>query len=385
MPVLDLNREAIAGARAEYARSRDAQRRARAELDAAQRELDRLRRSGADERTLAQAVSRVEDLASAARGGDAALRERLQSIRGLSEQLLAQRDPALMVQALDAAHPVLLLPVAIQTRYDDATTRLMIRIYPDVVHAFQHDPGLTPQEIAAAQRYWTQRFASPADSASPWTELSRPYGPMRAAYLVRAVVPSNLAALGAEAVPVFDEAAIPRSAGEAREQTAAALPDRFVAVGWRGGVEVLRKWGRVVADVLPMSPLFDPLLAPPDPEAWDPFAGERAWLVDYDAAEAAGMAITVTAADLTPGTTLMQGLDRLVVIGVDWTQTPETAAALVADLLHNHEHGQGLAFVAQGTPTNNTGSARAGFAADGGDLAAALDPVAAQAQAEAAA
>lgn len=385
MPVLDLNREAIAGARAEYARSRDAQRRARAELDAAQRELDRLRRGGADERTLARARARVDDLAATARGGDGELRERLQSIRGLSDEMLAQRDPALMVQALDSAHPVLLMPVSIQTRYDDATTRLMIRIYPDVVHAFQHDPGLTPQEIAAAQRYWTQRFASPADSASPWTELSRPYGPMRAAYLVRAVVPTNLAALGAEAAPLFDEAAIPRSAGEAREQTAAALPDRFVAVGWRGGVEVLRKWGRVVADVLPMSPLFDPLLAPPDPEAWDPFAGDRAWLVDYDAAEAAGMAITVTAADLKAGATLMQGLDRLVVIGVDWTQTPETAAALVADLLHNHQHGQGLAFVAQGTPTNNTGSARAGFAADGGDLAAALDPVAAQAQADAAA
>lgn len=385
MPVLDLNREAIAGARAEYARLRDAQRRARADLDAAQRELDRLRRGGADERTLAQAAARVEQLTVSARGGDAGLRDRLQSIRSLSDTLLAQRDPATMVQALDAAHPVLLMPVAIQTRYDDATTRLMIRIYPDVVHAYQHDPGLTPQELVAVQRYWAQRFASPADSASPWKELSLPYGPMRAAYLVRAVAPTNLAELGRDGAPVFDDAAIPRSAGQAREQTAAALPDRFVAVGWRGGVEVLRKWGRVVADVLPMSPLFDPLLAPSEPEAWDPFAGDRAWLVDYAAAEEAGMAITVTAADLKAGATLLQGLDRLVVIGVDWTQTPETAAALVADLLHNHEHGQGLAFVAQGTPTNNTGSARAGFAADGRDLAAALDPVAAQAQAEAAA
>jgi hypothetical protein len=382
MPLLELNRDEIGRARAAYARQRDAQREARARTKAAQAELDALRRSGADEGALARAQARVDTLAAAAREDVAAAQEQLLGIRGLSDVLLAQRDPALLVQALDAAHPVLLLPVSIQTRYDDATTRLMIRIYPDVPHAVQHDPGLTPKEVDAAKRYWAQRFASPGDSASPWRELSIVYGPMRAAYLVRTAVPMNAAQIGHDEAPQFDDATIPLASPDAREQTAAALPDRFVAVGFRNGVEVLRKWGRAVADVLPMSPLFDPLLVA-DPQTWDPFGGDRAWLVDYPAAEAAGMAITVTQADLKAGATLLQGLDRLVVLGVDWTQTPASAAALVGELLHNHLHGQGLKFVAQGTPTNNTAGARAGFASDASDVAGPLDPVAADAQAAA--
>ncbi|MET0209831.1 MAG: hypothetical protein ABW220_12375, partial [Burkholderiaceae bacterium] len=380
MPLLDLNRKPIAKARAQLAAARDAQRAARAELKQAQTELALLQRGGASEGAQAKLRKRVEGMSSKARDQAGAIRAQLTGIVEMSEGLRAQRDPALLVQALDTRHPVLLMPVAIQTRYDDATTRLMIRIYPDPLHAFQHEPGLTPTEVAAAQRYWTQRFASPDDAASAWQEIAIPYGPMRAAYLVRMLTPTNAGAIGDPATqPQFDLAKVPLAAPDAREVVAAVLPDRFVAVGFRGGVEVLRKWGGPVADLLPMSPLFDPLLVA-DPATWNPFADDRAWLVDYPAAVAAGMAITVTAADLRRGNTLAQGLDRLVVLGVDWTQTPESAAALVADLLNNHQHAEGLKFVAQGTPTNNTGSVRAGYAGNGADVAAALDPTVADAQ-----
>lgn len=383
MPLLSIDRTQISHARAAHAKQRDAQRDARAKLMAAQAELNMLRAQGADGRAMARAQTRVDKLAAAAREQVGTGREQLQSIRGLSERLVVPlRDPARLVEALDAQHPVLLMPVSIQTRYDDATTKLMIRIYPDVLHAFQHDPGLTPAELDDARRYWTQRFATPTDSASPWKELQVIYGPMRAAYLVRMLTPTNVAQVGVDAAPQFDEAALPIAAPEAREVVAAALPDRFVAVGYRGGQEVLRKWGTAVADVLPMSALFDPLLVE-DESLWDPFEGDRAWLVNYDAAVEAGMAITVTANDLTDAT-LAQGLDRLVVLGVDWTRTAEEGAAQLAELLHNHQHGQGLAFVAQGTPTNNTAGARAGFAADASDVAPALDPVVADAQSAAA-
>jgi hypothetical protein len=382
MPLLPLNRKEITRARQVQARQRDAERAARARLQAAQAQLNTLRAQGADQRQLDRTQARIEQIAGSARAQASKTREQTQTVRGLSDALLAQRDPALLVESLDAKHPVLLMPVSIQTRYDDATTRLMIRIYPDVLHAYQHDPGLTPAELADGRRYWTQRFETPADSASPWKELSVLHGPMRAAYLVRVLTPLNVAQIGAAPEPEFDEAALPMSAAEARDVQAVALPDRFVAVGYRGGKQVLRKWGRAVADVLPMSALFDPLLVE-DESLWNPFEGDRAWLVEYEPAVAAGMAITVTAADLAPGTTLAQGLDRLVVLGVDWTRTPDDASALLGELLHNHQHAQGLAFVAQGTPTNNTAGARAGFAADASDVAPALDPVAADAQAAA--
>lgn len=201
MALLELNRTEIGRARAAYAQQRDGERQARARVHAAQAEFDALRRGGADARVLARAQAQLDELAAGARDSVAATRERLRGIRGLADALLAQRDPALLFQALDAKHPVLLMPVSIQTRYDDATTRLMIRIYPDVLHAVQHAPGLTPKEVGAAARYWAQRFASPADTESPWQELSRVCGPMRAAYLVRTVVPTNLAQIGDAAAP----------------------------------------------------------------------------------------------------------------------------------------------------------------------------------------
>ena len=124
MPLLSIDRTQITRARATHVKQRDAQRDARAKLQAAQAELGTLRAQGADERTLARLQARIDSLAAAAREQVATGREQLQSIRSLSDRLVAAQrdDPARLVQALDAQHPVLLLPVSIQTRYDDATT-----------------------------------------------------------------------------------------------------------------------------------------------------------------------------------------------------------------------------------------------------------------------
>jgi hypothetical protein len=381
MPPLSLDLKQIQAARSTLAGQRRAQRAMSAEHQRAVAALEALRRSGADPRTTERAARQVARLADRVKASAAASRSSLQSIAQLSERLRRRRDPSVMVQALDARHPVALLPIAVQTRYDDATTRLMIRIYPDVLHRSTHEPGLRPAEIEEGKRYWTIRFGDATDATSPWLQIARALGPSRAAYVVRATTPANVDAIGAAAVPQFDDEAIPLAAAQAQQLFAQALPDRFVAIGFRGGTQIFRKWGSVVADQLAVSPLFDPLLME-DPANTNPFAGDRAWMVDYKAAEAAGMAITVTQADLQ-GAQLGQGVERLVVLGVDWTQTPETAAQLVASLLDNHLHSDGLAFVAQGTPTNNTASARAGYAANGADVVDALEPSHADAQAAA--
>ncbi len=378
MPVLPLDLGRIREARTALARQRAAQRAAGADHQRATAELERLRRAGADPRELERAGARVKALADRVRSAAASSRSSLRTIGELSERLRDRRDPAVLVQALAASHPVALLPVAVQTRYDKQTTKLMIRIYPDTLHGFTHDPGLRPSEVEDGRRYWIQRFAVPADSRSPWTHIARVLGPSRAAYVVKATTPANAGAIGEASAPEFDDESIPLAASDAPPVFAEALPDRFVAIGFRGGREIFRKWGSVVADQLPVSPHFDPLLVE-EPTTKDPFAGDRAWLVDYAAAEAAGMAITITPTDLR-GAQLSQGVERLLVLGVDWTQTPESAARLIASLLDNHHHSDGLAFVAQGTPTNNTGSTRAGYAASGADVVDALDPAQAGAQ-----
>lgn len=377
MPLLKLDLRAIAEARSGLAQQRGEQRSGAADHAQAKAELQRLTRMGASEREIAQQQAVVSRLADSVRGADKGARAALDSIARLSEALRNGRDPADMVQALAASHPVLLMPVAIQTRYDDATTRLMIRIYPDTLHGFTHDPGLTPAELDEGPRYWVQRFAVPDDPQSPWLQIARLFGPQRAAYVVQACTPANVDQIGNEKAPVIDLEAIPRSAPGSQQVVAQALPTRFVAIGLNAnGQEIFRKWGAPVADQLALSPLFDPLLAEDqNPEDFDPFAGDRAWMVNYPAAVTAGMGITVTAADLKNGAQMTHGVARLVVLGVDWTQTPDSAAAKVAALFDNHQHADGLKFVAQGTPTNNTASARAGFAANGADVVEALDPV----------
>ena len=84
--------------------------------------------------------------------------------------------------------------------------------------------------------------------------------------------------------------------------------------------------------------------------------------------------MTVRDADLGGAVRLADGLDQLIVLGVDWTSTPEAAADELTRLLAAHVYGDGLAFVAQGTPTNNTSEAPSGHTSDAAALTVELDP-----------
>ena len=388
MPALNLNLDALQAARAELVRQRETQRSATLAWQQAQAALDTLARTGASADALQEQAKIAADLRRTAQAALQGTAERLQGIQTLSQDLLGHLqlppdNPAPLMEALDAAHPVALLPVAVQTRYTAGGSTLMVRIYPDAIHTFGHEPGLSEAETAEGKRYWAERFATPSDTTSPWLQIARIYTPARAAWIVRSTTPTNFAQLGrriddADAVlvsPQFDDAAIPQASRTGATVYATALPDRFVVVGQSKGREVFRVWGQPVADLLPMTPAFDPLTATDETEdERDPFGGDRAWLVDYPAALKAGMAISVNQSHLQPGSRMTDPIDRLVVLGVDWTQTPDSAATLLASVLDNHQHSAGLKLVAQGTATNNTSSTRAAFAANGADLLADMDP-----------
>ena len=135
MAQLQLNLSAIQKARAALAQQRDAQRDAAVQLKDAQAALDAATRAGADPAQLAQQRANIAGLQQQGRAALADTASRIGALTKLSEQLRGRRDPSAMVAALDTAHPVMLLPVAIQTRYDDAASLLMIRIYPDAIRA----------------------------------------------------------------------------------------------------------------------------------------------------------------------------------------------------------------------------------------------------------
>src|SRR5262249_16795588 len=77
------------------------------------------------------------------------------------------------------------------------------------------------------------------------------------------------------------------------------------------------------------------------------------WLVDFDAAVAVGMAVTV---DLPPQTNFVQDVMAvgLPVEGAD-------GAAAIAALIESHRLSDGAAFIAPGTPTNNLADSASGY------------------------
>jgi hypothetical protein len=356
----------------------------RVELDARTTELEELRRQGRGGAALERAERRVAALV-ATRDELAGRRGRLVGEVGdLADRLVAGIDIGRAVTALDARVPVAMLPVRIETRFAPDRRSLAIRIYPDQIHLDGHEPELTDDELAGGRWYWEQRWPAMSDAelaAAAWETLAGRFRPGRARYLVDTLRPANLDRAGTSAEPQFPERPR-RAASWTRPLEATALPERWVAVGYQTGpdgapLEVFRRWSTRVPDRLAAGPSPAPEDTPPPlaDDATAPRVQESfRWAVDPGAAEAAGMLLTVRDADLPQGRRLANGLNRLVVLGVDWTLTPQQASAALETLLRGHAATGDLAFVEPGTPTNNTGASRSAFSTAPAEQAAEWAP-----------
>jgi len=242
----------------------------------------------------------------------------------------------------DPTVPLVLLPVRLETRYTGDGTALRIRIFPDDIHADQLDRGLSPEEAAAGQAYWTAAGAGEEAAEAAWTKLAASVHEGRAAWAACALTPANLAAWKLGAAPEFPEVG-PRAR---RAAVARLLPDRFVAVAEQSDSRSTST-GAVIAPEVVIGILADDgselvdvngVKAPPGGE----------WMFDYDRAVQDGLAITLPLRQ--PG----QRIDRLYVVGVRSSLDPAESARALEDLLHAHRFARGLAFVPPGTPSNNT-------------------------------
>lgn len=252
----------------------------------------------------------------------------------------AAAEPALWSD--DGSLPVLMLPVRVEAVYREGGTQLWVRIYPDDVHVDSHEPGLTASERAAGLAYWE---AIASDDAQPrrdqaWSLLLAAVGRSRAPWVARQLSP-------AEPDPPVREAAWTRAAHTT------LLPDRFVVSGYRHGALTWRVEGSPVPDVLPVS------FAPPGADAATgsdlPWDDASRWLVDFDAAVAAGMGVRVTLPDDDPQ------YDLLTVVGVLHDIDAATGAQRVSEALAAHRFTDGLDLLPAGTPTNNTPATRSAW------------------------
>jgi hypothetical protein len=261
----------------------------------------------------------------------------------------------------DSTRPLALFPVRLETRFFavDGALELRVRIYPDKVHLDSHDPALSADEVTWGRRYWDLRWHAGDDDGrlrEAWRMLAGRFGPERAAWVARALTPTNPASRPAALVD--PDAALPKApefpdlgtpAATTRTAKVRLLPDRWVATAYAGGAVAACVTGHDIARDLAIGPDLDaPLTVDDEAPAIDD--GMR-WMVDFDTAEKVGMALRI-ALPSSVGT-----VDVLLVTGV---AGGDQSAAVQAQL-DAHRYTDGLAFLPPATPTNNTSAGRSTY------------------------
>jgi hypothetical protein len=248
---------------------------------------------------------------------------------------------------LDAAYPVALLPVRLETRF--AGTLLQVRIFPDDIWADTHEPELTAQEQADGNAYVAANASGLAAEQAAWGVLVSRWTAPRAAWIAKAVTGGS-----------------PQLRADSWTRAAQALlPDHWVVRAYRGPLMFTVTSSAVRTPLaLTMSPASIPADRTPLSDGLSVDSAVQ-WTVDFAAAQSAGMAVTI---DLTrpdklvpvlPG--MAPGVDLLVVVGVSDSQAPADGAARLRALLDAQHYTRGLSFLKPGTPTNNTPAAPAAF------------------------
>jgi hypothetical protein len=235
---------------------------------------------------------------------------------------------------LAADVPVVLLPVRVETRWfstpDPMRLELRVRVFPDELHIAPH-LAVTKGERADAATYFAMRTSQGVDAASTrqaYAQIVERAGESRASWLVRVLAP------GAPAVP--------DAADDDRRLYVSALPHHWLAIAKAPGLRVVST-GSPIASDLPAAPHGSD-------DASDPntYLGKTlAWVTDFAAAEAVGMALRMTMLSADAAR-----LDELIVVGAP---NPDADASALGDLIARHAGGGGAALVPWGTPTNVAG------------------------------
>ena len=243
------------------------------------------------------------------------------------------------------------MPIRLETKFAEAARHeLRIRILPDRMSVQGAAPP-SAGELEEAGDFWVRYHAakSPEQRTATWRQYARRLGSTRAGFVAR------LTRRRSTPRP----AQLPEArAGDRRHGVRTLLPERWLATGWVGDKVAFQEFS---------DPVTGPLAVSPDPTAPTTTLGRSglridpatAWLFDYEEALERGMAITVPLTGLAA--IAADGVTTLVVIGVDEAQLPIKAAAELQALFEQHSQSTGLAFVPQGTPTNNTETVTSGY------------------------
>jgi hypothetical protein len=261
---------------------------------------------------------------------------------------------------IDDSVPLLLLPVRVETRYHLGTAppQLLVRIYPDPFHIRQPLAPPTAEESELASTFWRTWYSDRADRRNGWSALVARTGRRRAGQLAQMTAPVHTPGGGLE----LPDLGLPRGPWlpGSTQVGPALLPRQWVVSGYDGQGDLMFQVGS--------GPIRRDLRTMPRPDAATSSVSdtglevddELAWMVDYEGALAEGMAVTVDLAGSARAAA--DGVPLLVVTGVDAELDRNEATQELSRLLETHRATTGLAFVPQGTATNNTETTAAGWA-----------------------
>jgi len=341
---------------------------------AAQGALEKARTTqGRDQGETLRAATRAQEEAAAALGKS---RDGLLGVEGRLSEWIGEEaisDPRRRIEGLDDRVPILLLPVRIETRFFGGTDKpeLRVRIFPDDVAITTHEATLSAGEAEAGRQFWRDRAAAMqvADAVAreaaiegAWTRLVLDHGEPRGSFILIRLRPEN-----------WDDTTPPLPAGLTFPDIGPERPDTVAGAVPRSRVMPERFVVRLVVGAQSRealgNPIPDDLIVGPDPKQLESVLvrdattgrlkpdARLAWLFDFDAAVTVGLAVRIPLEPAWPRT----GIDRVIVLGLKLSAGPTESAALVEGLVEGHRHTGGFDILPQGTPTNNTEKAPAGF------------------------
>src|SRR6185369_836288 len=136
---------------------------------------------------------------------------------------------------------------------DGATQELRVRVYPDQIHIDSHEPALSQDEFLWGQHFWQQIWRAGRDEAGErlaWQQLCDRFDAHRAAWIARALSPTNIADWPSAPIPAdkplpaepkLTAAAMlkdPTGGSWQRAPLARAMPQRWIAVATARGALV---------------------------------------------------------------------------------------------------------------------------------------------------
>lgn len=267
--------------------------------------------------------------------------------------------------AMDASIPILFLPLRLETRFATIGTRteLWVRIYPDDIHVHSHEPLLTDNELNYGRHYWISLLTANREAGvdketnkeKAWESLSTLSGVQRALWIVKQTKPTNWTPTlsVADGEIQFPSGLETKTHDWTRAPRSQVLPDKFAVSIIKNDKVVKMQVGGQVPDTVFLGP--DPFLAEEAFKKEDGtinFDDSFSWITDFDQAVKQGLGLKMPLESSHFNT---NKIDKLVVMGLLSSASPEEGKELLEQLIENHHYShKGFSFMPQMSPTNNT-------------------------------